>query len=303
MKLEIRSGQIVVTVCICTFRRASLTSTLTSVANQVLPDEIKCRVLVIDNDVARTAEASVAKFDASVSNIELEYLHAPSKNISIARNAALRACVTRWLAFIDDDETAAANWIERLMADRNDVAAVFGLSKAIYGHGTPEWIKFGDYHSNQPQPRRGIVDTGYTSNVLIDMNFVREHRLEFDETLGRTGAEDTDFFYAMYRHGGRLAYASDAVVYEEVSDNRKTLRWIIKRRQRVGQTFAKLQQRYNTRAYNLIPLLSPIKIVFCISMAAVLSIRPSRAMWWLMRGVFHWGTLSYRINGSIYEEY
>jgi succinoglycan biosynthesis protein ExoM len=303
MAHEIASTQTVVTVCICTFRRASLTSTLSSVVNQTLPDNVKYRILVVDNDITPTAEAPVTHFRVSNPNIDLRYVHAPSQNISVARNAALNECDTRWLAFIDDDETAAPNWLERLTINRNAGVAIFGLSKAVYGPATPDWIKLGDYHSNQPQPRRGIVDTGYTSNALIDMSFVRKHNLHFDEALGRTGAEDTDFFYAMHRLGGRLVYTPDAVVYEEVADNRRTLRWVARRRQRVGQTYAKLQQRYDTRAYNLIPILSPIKIVFCIGMAALLAIRPDHAMWWLMRGVFHWGTLSYRISGKVYEEY
>jgi succinoglycan biosynthesis protein ExoM len=303
MKTEAGSDQTVVTVCICTFRRASLALTLRSIANQVLPDTIKCRIVVVDNDNARAAEALVASFCSSVAEMELEYVHAPGQNISIARNAALKTCATRWLAFIDDDEIAAPNWIERLMVSRDNAAAVFGLSKAVYGDKTSNWIKVGDYHSNRPQPRRGIVDTGYTSNALIDMNIVRKYNFQFDETLGRTGAEDTDFFYAMHSRGGRLVYAPDAVVYEEVAEDRKTLSWVIKRRQRVGQTFAKLQQRYNARAYRLIPILTPIKIAFCIGMATMLVIRPSQAMWWLMRGVFHWGILSYRITGNVYEEY
>jgi succinoglycan biosynthesis protein ExoM len=278
-------------------------STLHSVASQILPDGVKCQAIVIDNDIAQTAVPIVDNFRASVSKVDLEYVHAPGQNISVARNAALKACPTRWLAFIDDDETAALNWIERLMASRDGAAAVFGLSQAIYGDETPNWIKVGDYHSNRPHPRHGVIDTGYTSNVLIDMDVVRAHKLEFDETLGRTGAEDTDFFYRMYGCGGRLTYAPNAIVYEEVSSARMTLSWVIKRRHRVGQTFAKLQQRYNVRAYKLIPLLSPIKIAFCVGMATILAIRPGRAMWWLMRGVYHWGTLTYRINGNVYEEY
>jgi succinoglycan biosynthesis protein ExoM len=303
MKPEIKSNQTVVTVCICTFCRASLLNTLHSVANQVLSNDTECHIIVVDNDAARTAEPIVTSFRALISKMDLEYVHAPGQNISIARNAGLKACRTRWLAFIDDDETAASDWIERLMAGCHGAAAVFGPCKAIYGDETPKWIRIGDYHSNKPQPRHGVVDTGYTSNVLIDMDIVRALKLQFDESFGRTGAEDTDFFYAMHGHGGRLAYAPDAFVYEVVSNNRATLRWVVRRRLRVGQTFAKLQQRYSVRDYRRIPLLAPIKIALCVGIAATLAIRPSRAMWWLMRGVFHWGMLTYRFNGNVYEEY
>jgi hypothetical protein len=26
-------------------------------------------------------------------------------------------------------------------------------------------------------------------------------------------------------------------------------------------------------------------------------------MWWLMRGIFHWGTISYAIGAGVHEEY
>ena len=74
------------------------------------------------------------------------------------------------------------------------------------------------------------------------------------------------------------------------------------RQYRAGQTYAMLQQRYNVRKYRYIPLLAPVKIAFCGGMAAILVIRPSREIWWLMRGIFHCGMLSYRLTGSVHEE-
>jgi succinoglycan biosynthesis protein ExoM len=291
-----------VTVCICTFRRTSLLSALRSVANQILPTGLTCRLLVIDNDFSRTAEKLVSDFRAAT-KISVEYLHAPGQNISIARNAGLVACRTRWLAFIDDDATATPNWLTHLMAIRAGAAAVFGHCQAIYDEKTPTWMRIGDYHSNRVVRRHGVIETGYTSNVLIDMKFVRSYKLEFDKQLGRTGGEDTLFFYAMYQYGGRLAYAVDAVVNEEVSSSRTAIRWVFTRKYRAGQTYAKLQQRYNVRKYRQILLLSPAKIAFCASVAAVLVIRPSLAMWWLMRGVLHLGMLSYRLGGNMHQEY
>jgi len=271
------------------------------VARQIVSQGTKWRIVVVDNDITPTAEPLVANFRA-VTGTEVEYLHAPGQNISIARNAGLKACRTRWLAFIDDDETAAVDWLDRLMSNR-DGAAVFGPCEAIYDDNTPKWIRIGDYHSNRVVPRRGIIETGYTSNVLIDMDFVRSHNLEFDEEFGRTGAEDTMFFYAMHRCGGHLSYAPDAIVYEEVSDARTSLRWIVTRRYRAGQTYAKLQQRHKPLNYRQIPLLSPIKIAFCVGAAVLLAVRPAHAMWWLMRGIFHCGVLSYRLSGRVFEEY
>ena len=113
---------------------------------------------------------------------------------------------------------------------------VFGPCEAIYDDWVPDWIKQGDYHSNRIAESSPIT-TGYTSNVLIDMVFVRRHGLRFEPELGWTG-EDTLFFHAMYRKGGVLKYATNAVVYERVIPSRANVRWVVRRRYRAGQTRA-----------------------------------------------------------------
>jgi succinoglycan biosynthesis protein ExoM len=301
MNSKVESLQLAVTVCICTYRRTSLVSTLRSVVSQIMTNETAYRIVVIDNDDKRSAEPLIVNFRATTA-LDLEYLHAPGQNISVARNAGLTACRTSWLAFVDDDETVAADWLERLMAHREGTAAVFGPCEAIYCERTPKWIRLGDYHSNRITLRRGVIETGYTSNVLINIDFVRAHKLQFDEALGRTGGEDTMFFNAIRRCGGRLAYAPNAFSYELVPETRTTAKWVAARRYRVGQSYSMLQQKSDIRKYWLIPLSAPIKIAFCL-VAAVLAVRPSLTMWWWMRAVFHYGMLSYRLNGKIYQEY
>jgi succinoglycan biosynthesis protein ExoM len=291
-----------ITICICTFRRRSLLAALGSVANQDLPKEIISHLVVVDNDGARTAESLVSSFCANTEK-EVEYVHAPGQNISIARNAGLAACRTRWLAFLDDDETAAPDWLRQLIAKADGSVAIFGQCKAIYSDTAPKWMRFGDYHSNRISPRRGVIDTGYTSNALIDMDFVRAHKLRFDVEYGRTGGEDTKFFFAMVREGAHLAYAPEAVAYEEVSQKRATLRWIIARRYRAGQTYAKLYRTYDIRRYLALVLLSPVKIVVCVAIALPLAVLPSRAMWWMLRGMFHCGVLAFGAGAKIHQEY
>ena len=160
--LDNKNRQSTVTVCICTFRRASIASTLYSVTTQVLPGDLKCRIIVVDNDFERTAEPLVSRFRAE-KEMPVEYVHAPGQNISIARNAGLKACKTRWLAFLDDDEIASVNWLDRLMALREHASAVFGPSEAVYSRQSPKWVREVDLHSNRLIWRRGVVDSWPTT--------------------------------------------------------------------------------------------------------------------------------------------
>ena len=160
--------QIDVTVCICTFRRPSILRAVESVATQVLPDWISVRILVIDNDDTPSAQNAIASFCAK-SSATIHYHHAPGRNISIARNAALDAVSTLWLAFIDDDESASPTWLAKLLAARAGAHAVFGPSEARYDHDVPFWIIAGDYHSTRVIDNENPIKTGYAGNTLIDL--------------------------------------------------------------------------------------------------------------------------------------
>jgi succinoglycan biosynthesis protein ExoM len=295
------STAIELTVCICTFRRPSVLSAISGIAKQSELPNLKVRILVVDNDSEPTARNIVTEF-RSRTDIHVDYKHVPGQNISVARNAGLDATVTPWLVFVDDDEYASTNWLAELVASRDGVNAVFGPCEAIYGDGTPDWIRQGDYHSNRIT-ERGRITTGYTSNVLIDMAFVRRHGLRFDPELGRTGGEDTMFFHAMYRKGGVLKYAPNAVVYERVIPSRANVRWVVWRRYRAGQTRALVSYRCDPAEYSRLSLTAPFKVVVCVVISGLMIPRRARAIWWLMRGVFHLGTISYALGIRVHDEY
>jgi succinoglycan biosynthesis protein ExoM len=301
MEDRTHSEEIELTVCICTFRRPSVLSTIDSVDRQLALMNRHVRILIIDNDSEPTALKIATEF-RSRTNIPVDYKHVPGQNISTARNAGLDTATTPWLAFVDDDEYVSANWLAELVASRNAANAVFGPCEAIYDDRTPDWIKQGDYHSNRITESTPIT-TGYTSNVLIDMAFVRRHGLRFDPQLGRTGGEDTMFFHAMYRKGAVLKYASNAVVYERVVSSRVSLAWIVRRRYRAGQVRALVSHRCDLVEYARLSLTAPFKVVVCVIMSGLMIPSRARAIWWLMRGVFHWGTISYALGASVHEEY
>jgi succinoglycan biosynthesis protein ExoM len=288
------------TVCICTYRRSHVLATIESVVSQAL-GPIDTRIIVIDNDITPSARGMIEAYNQAKS-FGVTYIHAPAQNISIARNAGLDTATTRWLAFIDDDELASSNWIKWLYAARNGASAVFGVSTAIYPTDAPAWIKAGDYHSNRIEANKQPIITGYTSNVLVDLRFVHANGLRFDTLLGRTGGEDTMFFHAMYHKGGVLKYAPEAIVYDQVAPSRINLRWIATRRYRGGQVYAMMFHRYDLAGYRCVVWSAPFKIIACAMMLVVTAISPVRATWWLIRGAFHCGILSYALGAQVVDD-
>jgi succinoglycan biosynthesis protein ExoM len=227
-----------VDICICTFHRPAVAEALKSLSRQEGCDGIKVRAIVADN-AADTAAREHIEATAHTLDLDCTYVHAPARNISIARNACLDASTAEWLAFLDDDEIASPTWLSALLreAAEGQWDAVLGPVQAVYSQKAPAWVRAGNFHSTRPVFVRGRIETGYTGNVLIRRAVIAREGLRFRTELGRTGGEDEDFFNRMRDAGGRIGFAQDALAYETVPVDRTTLQWLLRRNFRAGQTY------------------------------------------------------------------
>jgi succinoglycan biosynthesis protein ExoM len=280
-----------VEILVCTFRRPHLRRTLESVAAQVLPAGISIGVIVVDNDDVPSARPIVAEIQ-DLFPYPLQYVHAPARNVSIARNAGLTSAQAPWIAFLDDEETASPGWIAALWsaAQSTGADAVFGPVLADYPCGTPGWIVRLDAHSTRPVLRSGSIETGYTGNVLLRWHGTPWTSLRFDLARGTRGGEDTEFFFAARRNGARYAFAPDATAREVVPASRLTFRWLARRRYWMGRAYVSSNATPARRAELFLSATG--KAVVC-GMAA-LATMPSidRRCFWALRGLLHVGVLA-----------
>ena len=77
-----------VDIGVCTYRRPELEQTLRSLGGIAMPDGARIRIIVADNDDTPSARERVDALRAAIRH-EIVYVHCPSSNISIARNACL----------------------------------------------------------------------------------------------------------------------------------------------------------------------------------------------------------------------
>ncbi|MEH6489433.1 glycosyltransferase family 2 protein [Hyphomonas oceanitis] len=281
-------------ICVCTFRRASLAGTLHSLGKQVVPEGITLRLIVADNDETPSAQDLVTRVAQDLP-FPVQYSHAPSRNISLARNACLDAATGDFLAFIDDDELAPPDWIADLYAllAQGPYDAVFGPAMAEYPETAPNWIKQADYHSNVPTRRNGTVQTGHTCNALIRTNAPSFSGQRFLLEKGRTGGEDTEFFFRAWRAGARFAISEVAKVYEPVDPARLAFRWIAKRKFRSGITYGRLERGRLSLAKAAVSLCATIlKIAYCTLCAVLAVFSSTKRNFWLLRAVFHAGVIT-----------
>lgn len=273
-------------ICICTFQRAHLIQTLVSLNAMSRPSQTDLRIIVADNDETPSAKEMV---ETASGDLPIVYQHAPARNISIARNACLELSDADWLAFIDDDELAAENWLVKLVecAQKTGADAVFGPAMAVYGKGAPNWMVDGDYHSNIPEIRNGEVTTGHTCNALLKWSGTDWQAERFDIGLGQTGGEDTAFFFALNRLGADFEVEMDAIVHEDVSEKRLSYNWLWARKFRSGHSYSASTISATGRA--VLCLKAAFKAAFSASMAVLTFANEDRHYFWRLRSGLHLG--------------
>ena len=292
-------------ICVCTFRRPALAETLRSLAALKLPAGYKVGIIIADNDDQPSARDLVIRMMDEL-QMPVHYIHAPARNISLARNACLDASRARFIAFIDDDETATEEWLVRLVksAEGSRADVVLGPVRAGYSEDAPEWMRRGDFHSTFPVLVGGEIRTGYTCNVLMRMDAKAILGRRFNLDRGQTGGEDTAFFDEVYREGGRIVYAPDAWTDEIVPADRASFSWLLRRRYRVGQTHGRLVAgRKSGIRFAAELAFVGAKIAYCAAGAALTAPWSTSRNRNILRGVMHAGVLSGLLGGNELRQY
>lgn len=249
MTLRSPSERRKILVAIPTYRRNEMLERLLDSLNKLVPPEnADVSVAVIDNDKSGGARPVVEKWK-SLFSMPLLYEMETAPGVTHVRNHALKmASDFDLLAFIDDDEFAAPEWLAALVGryDETKAGAVFGPVWSIYPESTPQWMREWNVHAIEITETRDRTDPGGSGNSLMDMHVVRKLGLSFDARLSKMGGEDTLFFYQMQDQGYRLTQTKDASVYEHVPEDRARVGWLFRRWYRYGITDALIISRHSS---------------------------------------------------------
>lgn len=227
-----------IAVCIITYRRpASLATTLDSLRNVRKPDNADICVRIIDNDAEKSAFQTAAEYTKQFP-FPLTYHHEPRKGIPHARNKALDVSAKdAYIAFIDDDDTAAEDWLSQLFATATATQAEVAKGLIQYHFDeTHAHIRDLGIFSNPPQQTGEPLDSAWTNNVLFTTAFVQQHHLRFHSAFLTTGGSDNHFFRCAKRAGANIVMCREAVVHTHVPQHRTTTKWLAMRHTRVGAT-------------------------------------------------------------------
>lgn len=228
-------------VCIASYKRPQLLARLlTSIAAQKLPEGISLAVIVVDNDPDGTARGSVES--AAATGLPIQYFIQPKKNIALTRNMGVANSVGEYIAFIDDDEYAEPDWLNKLYEtlQKYQAGVVFGPVIGILPSDAPKWISEGGYFKSVSKPTGSELLVGATNNALVRASHIDNRSAPFNPKYGLTGGEDADFFRRLRLSGAKLVWCNEAVVREAVTPDRLSAKWLIRRAYWGGQVFAEI---------------------------------------------------------------
>jgi succinoglycan biosynthesis protein ExoM len=221
-----------VSVCICTYKRPEmLRRLLAELQHQKITGGRTFSIVVSDNDSAQSAEPVVAAF-AQQSSVPIAYCCETRQNIALARNKALQHANGEYIAFIDDDEFPAADWIENLLRACNDhqAAGVLGPVRPHFEKDPPSWIIKGRFCERPEHPTGTVMPWTdcRTGNLLFRRAILEGEAEAFKPEFG-TGGEDKDFFMRMNERTFVFVWCNEGIVYETVPPSRWTREYMLRR--------------------------------------------------------------------------
>lgn len=229
-----------ISVCVVTYKRPELLKKLLDgLLKQKTAGLFVFSVVVVDNDKDLSAFDVAERFKDNPAGIGIAYYSQPIKNISLARNMSIEKSSGEYVACIDDDEYPGEDWLFNLYSTMTlaDVDIVHGPVVYYFAEGVRTWIKATPFFQVPPyktgEVRYYVMST---NNCLVRKSVFDRYVPPFAEKYGLTGGEDWDFFQRLRRDGVVSCWCAEAITHEYVPLERTSVKWMIKRAYRLGQS-------------------------------------------------------------------
>jgi succinoglycan biosynthesis protein ExoM len=241
-----------IAICVATYQRPEGLKRLLAGLNQLTFSYVErpdIEIIVVDNDASKSAQTFCESIKPNL-QWQLKYVTESQRGISYARNKAI-ASVSKdadFVAFIDDDEVPAPNWLEELLSVQQTYAAdVVGgpVLPRFLSDDVPLWVIKGKFFEPERYPTGYLLPFTGTNNVLIRSQVLQGMNKIFDERFALTGGEDTHFFMRVYRAGYKIIWSDEAIVYEYIPESRVNVKWILQRGYRCYSTYGLCEKEFD----------------------------------------------------------
>ena len=238
-------------VVICTYNRPALfQAALVSCLKDATTRGMGFEIIVADNSVGGHADAIVAGLKPG--SVPVRVIAVSPPNISLARNAGLRAAAAPFVAFMDDDLEVEPGWLDALVDTlvTSGADAVVGPVRPYFPAGAaPEWDPSGARFTRVLPAASGSAIAASGPDKPADFALSTASSVwraatcftdaePFDPAFGACGGEDFDLFLRLERRGCRFAWCAEAGVRETVPAGRMSLSYHLLRAYSGAQVYA-----------------------------------------------------------------
>lgn len=331
--LEVGREKTVIISAVTRMRPLMFYTLLKSLEKLHVPPGTELQFCFVENGDSLSIDGRVKEF-CQITGFKAVAICEPRLGIPFARNAALNWALDNeadFLAFIDDDEVAKKDWMEKLYAaiEARGLDLVGGPVCPVapdqnLGNGRLSTIEATVFRGCEVRAHRmarrnshrSRADTDHqvtivTNNWLCRLDFLRQNNVKFDEGLGYSGGSDAAFFRAAKKAKARTGWVPDAVVMEEVPVSRLTLgyHFMRGRDQAISSYVIKFSQNQPSRPFVssllfvvsklLLGMARLIAALFDRGRSVVLAMRAFGFAWGRILAVFGYSSSHYKnVHGS-----
>ena len=256
-----------ISILVCTYRRPhGLRTLLNSIAKQQFdgprPD---FDVIVVDNDVRRSAEPTCTEFNERA-GFKIRYAVEANRGIANARNRTVDMLHpdTEFGVFVDDDEHVTPTWLAELLRAQHEhnADAVIGPVDPDFIAPPPKWVTKGKFFERlgAGMSTGDELRHGYTGNALVRTSVFTAMGVAFDKRYALSGGEDTRFFRRVNKAGFKIIWSKEAIAYERVPPSRVNTLWIVQRAYRWGIAAPRIAQEIGGKRKDTINLVGRLWI-------------------------------------------
>jgi len=222
-----------ITITVCTYNRAHyLTLCLQSIA-QSIKKYPEIDVLVVDNNSSDITAEVCAQF--AEKGMPIRHVVEKKQGIAHGRNTGYKEAGGYYVAYIDDDAIAHADYVDRLVDTANafDYDCFGGMYYAYFEIKKPKWLPEGFGTKKNLSEKREVIPSGFLSaGNFICKREVLEKIGGFDTKLGMFGTkvgygEEDNVQHKMRQAGYSVAWDPELGVDHVVAQRKLKPAWHI----------------------------------------------------------------------------
>lgn len=244
------------TVIVCSANREEL---LENFLERWTKRRSNAKLLVVENS---PNDQTIEYLESKYGSAKIQFIKSNPPGLSRARNLGLSKTETRYVTFTDDDCIISENFEIDTLEEFSKTN-----SSMIFGKILPIWPNNFDTTKLGPQLKDSLAlfdlgkysrelkesEFGVGANMSVDVKKI--HGFEFDESLGRTGAnllsgEEWELQNKLREEGHKLYYSAKLVIHHLVDSKRLNPAWFISRFAWQGVTDAEMYSP-DLHAYHL----------------------------------------------------